>query len=130
MNENEFDGRCPNCGGTRLTELAGNIFDCIDCGTRINPEEMGIKEKHYIYILEEYPFYEGSTILIVSDRYIDVKTTFDNIANKKGYGYHITKYELGVYYEEGKSQDMDWIEIDDEGKIKDILNITDQPIEV
>ena len=34
-----FDGTCPECGSTKLIELAGGLLECTDCGRRINLED-------------------------------------------------------------------------------------------
>ena len=78
------------------------------------------------YILEKYPFYEGSDIIMISDDYDKVKKLFDKLveSSKTGYGYHISEYECGKDYTSYKArckvQRPDWIEIDYDGNKRDI----------
>lgn len=56
-----------------------------------------MSEKQFIYILEKYPFYEGSSILLVSNNLEKTLAEYEKIEKKQGYGYMITKYLLNVF---------------------------------
>lgn len=76
-----------------------------------------------VYVLEEYAFYDSSTILMISNRYDDVKKYFDEIVNllKTGYGYTIYEYELGSKYSfTDTGENKDWVEIGYDGSMRTI----------
>ena len=52
----------------------------------------------FVYVLKKYPFYEGSTILMISEDYDEVREYFDELEKKGGYVFEIVKYELGKKY--------------------------------
>ena len=54
-------------------------------------------EKRFIYILKNYPFYEGGTTLFVSDNLERALAEYEKIEKKQGYGYIIKKYPLNVF---------------------------------
>lgn len=56
-----------------------------------------MSEKRFVYILEDYPFYEGSSVLFVSDNLERTLAEYEKIEKKQGYGYLITKYPLNVF---------------------------------
>lgn len=57
-----------------------------------------MREQRFVYVLKKYPFYEGSTILMISEDYDKVREYFDELEKKRGYGFYIAKYELGKRY--------------------------------
>lgn len=36
----EWDGTCPNCGGIKCMNVIRDIYECQDCGERINLEDV------------------------------------------------------------------------------------------
>ena len=59
-----------------------------------------MSEKRFIYILEKYPFFEGSRILFVSDSFERTLAEFEKIEKEQGYGYIIKKYPINVFCED------------------------------
>lgn len=47
--------------------------------------------------MKNYPFYEGSRILFVSDNLERTLEEYENIEKKQGYGYEIEKYPINVF---------------------------------
>lgn len=79
----------------------------------------------YVYILQEYAFYDCLTIMRISKDYKTIKKYFDEIDKENGHGYQITKYECDVIYDNfDLSYDgiMDWVEIGYNGEIKNKIN--------
>lgn len=80
-------------------------------------------EKQYCYILEKYPFYEVSEILMVSASCDEITTHFTRELRKlnDGYGLIITRYEFGKLYDNiiNRAKSIRWIEKED-GKIRDL----------
>ena len=76
-------------------------------------------EKRYCYILEKYPFYEGSKILMISASCDEITTHFIKEFRKlnDGYGLIVTRYEFGNIINRANS--IRWIEKED-GKIRDL----------
>lgn len=56
-----------------------------------------MSRKRFIYILKNYPFYEGSSILFVSDNLERTLAEYEKIIKKQGYGYTINKYPINVF---------------------------------
>lgn len=75
-----------------------------------------------IYVLEEYMFYSGSNIRMISEDYNKVKKCFDEHQIVSGYGLCIRKYELDKKLGFLDYKSLDWIEIDYDGKTKTISN--------
>lgn len=55
------------------------------------------ESKRFIYILENYLFYDGSRILFVSENLERTITEYGKIVKKQGYGYVIKKYPINVF---------------------------------
>ena len=58
-----------------------------------------MSEKGFIYILEKYPFYEGSRIVFVSDNIERTLAEFEKI-KEPGYGYMIKKYPTDIFWDD------------------------------
>lgn len=56
-----------------------------------------MSEKRFVYILENYLFYDGSSILFISDNPKKTLVEFEKTEKKQGYGYTIKKYPLNVF---------------------------------
>ena len=82
-----------------------------------------MSEKRYCYVLEKYPFYEGSEILMVSASCDEITTHFIKEFRKlnDGYGLIVTIYEFGKLYDNiiNRANSIRWIEKED-GKIRDL----------
>lgn len=79
---------------------------------------------NFVYVLKEYPFYECSEIIMISENYEKVKDHFNKIVDKtgNGYGYVIRKYKLDeVYSLVNDGESIDWVTIDYNGKFKDVM---------
>lgn len=79
---------------------------------------------NFVYVLKEYPFYECSEIIMISENYEKVKDHFNKIVDKTGksYGYVIRKYKLDeVYSLVNDGEPIDWVTIDYNGKFKDVM---------
>ena len=78
-----------------------------------------------VYIFEEYMFYEGSNIVMISEDYDKVKECFDDRAKAGGYGYCIREYEYDKVYggRIGDGKSIDWIEVQYNGTIKDLKKL-------
>lgn len=76
-------------------------------------------EKRYVYVLEKYPFYESTEILMISLSCDEILTEFVNELMKLSdyYGLHITKFELGKSYSKDYAKTIIHIEKED-GEIK------------
>lgn len=77
----------------------------------------------YCYVLEKYPFYEGSEVLMVSASCDEITTHFIREFRKlnDGYGLVVTRYEFGKLYDDinDRARTIRWIEKKD-GKIIDL----------
>lgn len=77
----------------------------------------------YCYVLEKYPFYEGSEVLMVSASCDEITTHFIREFRKlnDGYGLIVTRYEFGKLYDDinDRARTIRWIEKKD-GKIIDL----------
>lgn len=77
----------------------------------------------FIYILEKYFFYEGGDVKMASEDYNLVKEYFDEYKIGSGEGLRIVKYEMDKKLQFKDCKSMDWIEIDYNGKVKDLKKI-------
>lgn len=78
-----------------------------------------LNEKQHVYVLEEYPFYEGSNIIMISKKYTKTKEKLLKLPKKLGYGYRIRKYELDKDYTiRINAESIIWIELDYDGEIR------------
>lgn len=84
-------------------------------------------DKKFAYVLLKYPFYEGSTILMVSSSHDEIILNFTREFRKldRGYGLQVKQYEFGKLYstiiESGKT--IRHIEKEYDGNIKDFDKI-------
>ena len=80
-------------------------------------------DNQYAYILSRYPFYEGSTILMVSSSCDEIILHFTREFRKldKGYGLEVKRYEFGKLYSKAidSGKTLRLIERDYDGKIKE-----------
>ena len=97
-------------------------------GKEINVDTQGsvsVNYKGFVYMLKEYPFYEGEEVLVVSENYDIVKRLFLKCVeeSKDGYGYKIERYQLDKSYVEcgENAEQVDWIEVDYDYKITDVM---------
>lgn len=79
-------------------------------------------KQRYAYILSRYPFYEGSTILMVSASCDEIITYFTREMRKlpDNYGLQVERFEFGKLYERGYGKSIRHIERED-GRIKDLM---------
>lgn len=40
----EWDGRCSNCGSIRFVNIIRDVYECQDCGQRINLDDLEEEE--------------------------------------------------------------------------------------
>ena len=72
-----------------------------------------------VYVLQEYAFYEGLTIVMISKNYKTIKRHFDKIKKEAGHGYQIMKYECDSLIDSNFSYRgiINWIEVEYNGEI-------------
>lgn len=80
-------------------------------------------DNQYAYILSRYPFYEGSTVLMVSSSHDEIMLHFTREFRKlnKGYGLKVKRYEFGKLYSTiASGKTLRLVERDYDGKIKEL----------
>lgn len=87
MEIDNWDGLCPTCGGHRFYNVIDNIYECRDCGTRI---EDNSSDYDTLYMLINGEYQEVQVFFRFDERSTDFcnvmsKETFDKLDEIAGY---------------------------------------------